>query len=524
MSLYTLNDSKLLVEKIEEIMKNADEMGSKIVKPTIDELWEIMFTVRDFVKERKRKIYGGFALNKLIEDVAPEDKFYSDEDVKSWDIDFYSPDPIGDAKELSNRLYAKGFKYVQAREAQHEETYKVYAETHDSADITYVPRNIYNKMPFKIVNGLYLTGAPFMMIDYFRVMTDPLTSYFRLEKTFTRLCLMLKHYPLLKVTSNIDIIPPDRDLDIAFHTVHDFLKDRTSTIVVGMYAYNQYLKASGIPEKEKQMKRFRAPKQNNRYNENKMDYVDINYYEIISTQYKKDARELILSLRNKFPATGETRITYMERYPFFQYLGYNVDIFFDNEIICKMYHYNSRCTPYFDVPAYYFKKSSYDEIIGTIRIGSFATIMLHDLIEVMRARTKGDNNNKNLYITLISHMIEMRKFYFDKTKKTIFDESIFQEFIIRCVGETTTPQMEKAIRIDKKILAGKKYSWSYNPAKEQDKNNERKYLFKNSSGNPINNDKNKKIDLSANYHPDDEIDDINEEEEVIDIQEDKNND
>jgi hypothetical protein len=186
-----------------------------------------------------------------------------------------------------------------------------------------------------------------------------------------------------------------------------------------------------------------------------------------------------------------------------------------------MYHYNSRCVPYFDVPAYYFKKSSYDEMKGTIRIGSFAVVMLYNLINIMRARTNNDNNTKNLYYTIIVHMITIRNFYLKRTKKNIFDDSLFQEFILRCVGETTTPQMEKALRIDKKITAGKKYSWSYNPINTQDRTNEKKYVFKNSSGNPIKNDKNKKIDLTSNYEINEDIDNINDEDDIdVDVDED----
>ena len=517
MSLYNEKDSKLLIENVDEIIKNADELSSKIVKPTTDDLWNIIFTVRDFVKEKKRKIYGGFALNKLM----PGDKFYSDDDIKSWDIDFYSPDPIGDAKEIANRLSKKGFKFVQAREALHDETYKVFAETNDCADITYVPKNIYNKIPFTEVDGLYLTGPHFMMIDYFRVMTDPLTSYFRLEKTFTRLCLMLKYFPLPKNTSSIDIVPPDRDLDIAFRSVHEFLTDKTSTIVVGMYAYNQLILESGIVTNTKAIGRTKGNNNSKRPQNDvaKIDYVDINYYEVISTHYKRDARDLILELQNKFPSSGSTRITYRENYPFFQYLGYSVDILFDEEIICRMYNYNSRCTPYFDVPAYYFKKSGFDEMKGTIRIGTFATLMLYNLINVMRARTNNDHNTKNLYYTLISHMIELKNYYLARTKKTIMDVSLFQEFILRCVGETANVHMEKAIRMEKKMKMGKKYSWSYNPTNERDKNNDNSYVFKNSSGNAINNSKNMKIDLSANF-VDEDIDNIDDEDDVQDVQDD----
>src|SRR5205814_8178760 len=114
-----------------------------------------------------------------------------------------------------------------------------------------------------------------------------------------------------------------------------------------------------------------------------------------------------------------------------------------------------RCSPYFDVPALYFSKSSYEEEKGTIRIGTVAIQMMYNIINIMRARTNNDQNTKNLYYTMVSHIIDMKNYYFERTGKTMFDETLFQEFVLRCVGITHTPQMEKAIRIEKKIEKGK---------------------------------------------------------------------
>jgi hypothetical protein len=510
MSLYTQTDSRLLTEKVDEIMKNAEAYSSLHVHPTKELIKEIFLTVKKFVIDKERKVYGGFALNMLLGNIAPSEKIYDDENPKAWDIDFYSPDPISDAKEITHILSKMGMQYVMAREALHNETYTVMAETVNCADISYVPRNIYNKIPFTKINGMIVTNPHFMMIDYFRVMTDPLTSFFRLEKTFTRLCIMLKHFPLPHSTSSIDIIPPDKELDVAFHKVHEFLTDRETAITVGMYAYNHLIKESEIRDGQKnrdnKQNRTAGTKQK-KEGDQYIDFIDVNYYEVISTQYKRDARDLILSLRKTF---SNERITYQENYPFFQYLGYSVNIYFDNEIICKMYHYNSRCTPFFDVPALYFKNKSYDELPGKIRVGSYALLMMYALITVMKARTDNDINTKNLYYTIISHMIDMKNSYFKKTNKTILDESLFQEFIIRCTGSMLSQTMEKQIRIEKKRKAGKKFSWNYNPGNERDVGNDMKYIFLNSSGNPINNDKNMKIDLSDNTNIG-EIDDENDE-------------
>jgi len=493
-TIYNKEDNELFLKNVDDIVKRAEEMALNNVEPTKEKMWEMIFIVRDFVIEKKRKIYGGFALNKFIELVDPKEKFYQDDDIKSWDIDFYSPEPIKDAKEICDRLMAKGFKHIVGRDALHDETYKIFAETFDCADITYVPRNIYNTMPFKEVpiknaGNLILTGIHFMAIDYFRVLTDPLLSYFRLEKTFKRLCTMLKFYPLPYSSKKIEIAPPDVELDLAFNTVHKFLIDRKSVIVVGMYPYNHYVKETGI--------------------KSYIDYVDINYYEVISNNYKEDAKELILALQDKFSMTKH-KISYEEHYPFFQYLGFSVNIYYSNELVCKIYHYNTRCTPFFDVPALYFKNKGYEEHKGTIRIGTFSLNMLYNLINIQKARTDNNDSEKNIYYTVISHINEMKEYYFYKNKKNLMDETLFQEFVIKCSGLTINTQMEKQMRIDKKKSQGKRYAWSYYPDQKID--DKYIYNFKNSSGNTIMKKHKQKISLDKikSHVVDDDDDEVEE--------------
>jgi hypothetical protein len=527
MSLYKETDKDALIENYDKITQEVSEINLSKIKPTIEQSLEIKSIVVDFVIEKKRKIYRGYAINELIKSVDPKDKIYQDNDVKS-NIDFYSPTPIEDAKEIAKRLHAKGFCHIQARMAMSEETYIVFAETNNCADISYVPRNIYNRIPYKEVNGMYLTGPHFMMIDHFKILTDPLTSYGdsikgeRLEKAFTRLCLLMKYFPLPHNPSSIDIIPPEKDLDTAFRTIHDFLIERDSMIIVGMYAYNHLIRESEIFKKEKKINRSKTSENDK---ESSIKFVDVNYYEIITTNYKTDARDLILALQGKFASSG-SKITYRENYPFFQYLGFNVDIYCDQEIICRMYHYNYKCIPFWEVPALYFTKSSYDHnserSSDSVKIGTMAVQMMYNLTNIMRARTNNDKNTTNLYYTMISHIIDMKEYYFAKTGKTIFDASLFQEFVLKCIGFTNTLRMETAIRIEKRIKARKKPSWSYNPKADRGDRGD-VYVFKNSSGNPINKERNKKIDLSSTGTCPDE-DNVGEEEEDEDNSSQDNND
>ena len=54
---------------------------------------------------------------------------------------------------------------------------------------------ILKNCPYITVDGLKLTHPHFMLTDAYRVYTDPMTSYFRLEKTFSRFTTLMKYYP-----------------------------------------------------------------------------------------------------------------------------------------------------------------------------------------------------------------------------------------------------------------------------------------------------------------------------------------
>jgi hypothetical protein len=490
--MYTTKDNDNLQKNLDDIKQQVDNIILTKLEPTLDKRWEIVHIVRQFVIDKKRKIYGGFALNELIKEVSPDDVFYDEKNVKCWDIDFYSPYPIIDAIELANILHEKGFKHIRAGEALHEETYKIYVETEDFVDITYVPKPIYNKIPFKPINGMRITGVHWLMIDYLRVMTDPLTSYFRIDKVFSRLCKLVTHFPLPHNTSVIEIDPPDRDLKIAFENIFEYLIDNKTCINVGMYAYNHLINESQITERKSSDKHHSRSK-NGKKIETIMNYIDINYFEIISTNYVEDVKNIILKLKQTFQ-NAENKITYEEYYPYFQYLGFSVIILFEGEIICKIYDYNNRCIPYKQVSALYYTNGIVIKNKGTVNIGTFGLIMLYNLVNTMYAKTYNDHKSKNLYYTLMSHMIEMRQYYFKKNNKDIFDDTLFQEFVLNCTGDTASPTRERQERIQKKKEAGKSsYTWNYYPDGNSKKDISSNYIFANSAGGPINNKRNRKI-------------------------------
>ena len=101
-------NTKTFEEKELNILRNAvDKIEKKtgytlINNPSIKTIIEI---VEQFLKDRKRICYGGTAINNIL---PLEDQFY-DKKVELPDYDFYSPDPLKDAKDLADIYYSKGF-------------------------------------------------------------------------------------------------------------------------------------------------------------------------------------------------------------------------------------------------------------------------------------------------------------------------------------------------------------------------------------------------------------------------------
>ena len=479
MSLYKRSDVDLLGQHIDSIMETITRKKLELFEPTGDEKDKVMKTILAYIKQHKRKIYGGFALNSLIVDKDPSDAIYKDYDTP--DVDFYSPEPIQDLIKLCNILHNAGFKYVNGKEAMHKETYSIYVNYALYCDISYVPKNIYNKMPFKEIKGLTYIHPNFMTIDYLRMMTDPLISYWRIDKAFKRFYLLQKHYPLPHNDNPIEISGSNEKIDYALDTVYNFVKTKKQCIVIGFYAYNYYLNESGVLDAKSK-------------GSNKFALQTTPYYELISSNYRDDARELIALLKLKFPSGG---IKYVENYPFFQFTGFNVTIYLEDEILAIIYHNNGKCLPFFNVDAVKYADGKIIKDTGSITVGTIGLTILYALITVMKARVDDSSGIKNLYITIISHLIEARNYFLTKNKKSIFDNTPFRDFVIECIGETMMPEREKRLIIESRKKKNQRYIYNYDPSSER-REPQVNFVFANSSGNPIRKERNMK--LSDNKH------------------------
>ena len=481
MQLYTEEDVLLSKEKLPDIIDKIEDIKGVTVEPSYDSIMKVNKIVMDFIKENKRKIYGGFAQNKLVSAKDPKDAFYKETAIP--DIDFYSPDPISDLKVICNRLYDAGFPFVQGAEAAHEETYKVFANFEDVCDISYVPRNVYHKIPFVEIDGIYYVSPSFTTIDIYRMLTEPFFSSRRWEKTFPRLQLLQKHYPLNRATSSLNdpdikLIKDNQLVNSLLGTVYEFIKNRKSVIVYGRYAYNCYLEESNIINSTNLGKKYKL--------------LDIPYYEFTSTNYREDVGSLIKMLKDKHKNVDKLVVD--EHYPFWQLLGYSSYIRLGDVTIAHIVHYNKRCTPIHKVDAKIYKNGTSKKDSGTIQIGSYTYCLLMSMVTAFRMKVIDDKERYTFYNIMASHYAEIRKYYLKKNNKTIFDKTLFQEFIPECIGDTIDPMRESRLVRRQKYLAGK-YPYKYDPKPKEERSEDTSstYRFANSSGNSINKEKNFKV-------------------------------
>lgn len=470
MSIYKESDLELFADNINDIQKEVKRLTWDILEPRGDMKMEIVTKVIEYIKNKKRKIYGSYAHNKVIVAKNKNDNFLDELEVP--DIDFYTPEPLKDLFGICNMFCKLGYNDINGKEAQHEETYKIFVNDIEACDISYVPTNIFNKIPYIEIEGINYVHPTWAMIDYFRILSDPLTSWeIKLDKRFKRLYLLQKHYPFKINNKPISINLNNKDdIVLAKNKIFRFVLDRPTIIVTSLYNYNYYLYESQIAKK------------NNGYK-----YTDIVYYELISIDYKKDGYDLIELMKQSFG----NNFKYEEHYPFFQFTDFSARLYYKDILICVIYGNNKKCIPYHSVKAIYFEKDKAEETAETIKIASFSVMFLYSLVNHMYYRANNDDKQKEFYLQLISQIIQIRNYYLEKNKKNIFNSGIFKDFVVGCVGETITAKKEFSDRIKENIKNKKPALFSYRPSScDKEAPN---YIFSNSSGNKINNTKNYKL-------------------------------
>lgn len=453
--LYNARDLETFKSHIGDVIQKIGDIVSENYAPTKKEIAEVQKIILQYAKDKKRKMYGGYGLHIAIKNKDPSGSFYKDDELSSKDLDLYSPEPIADLVELCDLLHGKGFKNVFAREALHSETYTLEVNKHTYCDFSYVPRNVYNKIPFILVNGYTIPYPYFLEIDYLKMFIDPILSNYRWEKSFERFYLLQKYYPIKHSNKVItfDHSIPKKIYDL----IGKFITNNKTIALTGSYAYNIYLNVSKI-------------------NKSYIKDIKIPFFEMITTDYENDVNKIVDLISDK------EKVRIIEYYPFFTLTEFHTDILYDNKVIARVYNnLHNLCF-------------SYVKHDG-VNMGTFHFNLRMCLVNAMYERVNDKKDMEQVYYDMASHLIQMRKEYLSEKDRTMFSKTIFGDFIYDCMGVT---QNDK-IYHDELFKTKKRVVFRYKPA--ETKIDPKKWNFANSSGNQVHNSKNFKIKFTDfDYH------------------------
>ena len=238
----TFNDCELAILRA-AVDKAEERQGRKTANSP--EIKNIISIVENFLRKKQLICYGGTSINSVL---PKQDQFYN-KDLEIPDYDFYSFNALNDAKELVDIYVSTGFQEVEAKSGQHHGTYKVYVNFIPVADITQIPKELFNAIKKEAikVTGILHSPPNLLRMNMFLELSRPAGDTSRWEKVLKRLTLLNKNYPLSAnqcATVNFQREMADTDnSDNIYENVQHTLIDQ-GVVFFGGYAlsmYSQYM-------------------------------------------------------------------------------------------------------------------------------------------------------------------------------------------------------------------------------------------------------------------------------------------
>lgn len=168
-------------------------MRQKIHNVDRNDIEKALNIVADFIKDKKRIIYGGTAINMLL---PQEDRFYDEYEIP--DYDFFTPRAIQDSVQLSTAL-RRHYSHVEIRPSMHVGTFKIFVDFNPVADLTQMKPSVYKAMSKTTVEsdeGFPILSPLLLKLGIFIELSRPHGDVTRWEKVNKRFQLLQKHYPV----------------------------------------------------------------------------------------------------------------------------------------------------------------------------------------------------------------------------------------------------------------------------------------------------------------------------------------
>jgi hypothetical protein len=457
---------------LDAIVARAKAKKNLFVEPAAHESNRVRAFIFDFIRDKQRVVYGGTALNAFLVQNDPEEAIYEPDTDEPADIEFYSWRAMDDIRELCDRLFEAGFRQVEARMAMHNDTYAISVNLKRYCDVTYMPRNLFDVLPAcKMADGLRYVHPHFTTIDYLRVINDPLTCYFRLEKDVRRLQTIDRTFPLL---ADSETFPMGSQTSIN-PIVRSFATWRDTVVVTGRWAYEFFARMAHQPP---------VPFD---------DLADAPVY-LVTTRYKENAAGLFDRLQAEY---GKDRVSYQEHHRFYDFWGQRGVYSVDSLPVAVLLDHNFKFVPTLDtygtcLQYIEWNPKLYSEIesittadrtnLETVHVSTFPYTLMTLMIAKTWCDASEDAKGAEMYATMARHMIAMRKRYLDANGLSAFDPSPFGDFELDAlVGEGMTASRIKSIRIRQRERRKRPVVFKYRAGTKYDA---QEYPFDNTSGKP----------------------------------------
>lgn len=170
-------------------------------EPAYNDMVKAITIVKDFIIANKLVIYGGSAIDFALR--LHGSRIYDDDVLTIPDLDFYSPRHAHHAYTLADALYDAGIHATRTIVGLHTRTMRVdVGDNHFIADISYVPEEIFDTLPFIEYEGMRVIHPDFQRIDAHSALSIPYGNpptedvFSRWRKDIERFNILAQFYPI----------------------------------------------------------------------------------------------------------------------------------------------------------------------------------------------------------------------------------------------------------------------------------------------------------------------------------------
>jgi hypothetical protein len=303
----TVNCSKLTFKECETaiLRMQVSAAQTKIDKRELAsfKMQNIIKIAEDFIKNNDVICYGGTAINNIL----PKNAQFYDRTVDMADYDFFTTDGLKCAKDLADIFFKNGYRDIEAKSAQHKETYKVFVNFISVADISTLPKSIYDSLKKNaiVIDNIYYVPPNFLRMAIYVELSRPAGYTDRWEKLVPRLQLLNEHFPIEANNCHLNNINKNKlntneDIhDVIYNTLVD-----ENVVFFGGVAISQYLNSKkGNKSKKEDKKLDKGYKLDSSNNGKKIVKGNINNYNVtdvyvLARNPPKTANAVIDALKN----------------------------------------------------------------------------------------------------------------------------------------------------------------------------------------------------------------------------------